>query len=219
MRPVSAMSVLGVFLMTRACVATANKTAEIGSRSVMTRLRRASLIGLVLLVLLVGLPSVKAADLNVGVVDIETILSELPERAALEEKLGKEFAALRAEVDTKWNEVAQLSKELEGSKKALSAKGQSELQGQLIEKETSLSEYWNQTAESIRARTEALSGELSERVEGALVRYAKGEGYDLLFDKKSGKLIYALEAFDCTDAAMRAVLGTTGNSTATPEPE
>lgn len=149
----------------------------------------------------------EAADVKVGVVDVEAILEQVPERAEVERQLSEKFAVLQKEVDARWAEVASLSKELEGMDSSLSAKGQADFQAELIQKETALSEYWNKTAEKIRAETESVSAALSRRVEEVVTAFAKGNGYDLVFDKKSGKLVYSSESFDQTDAVLKAVLG------------
>lgn len=151
--------------------------------------------------------SALATELKVGVVDVTAIIDSLPERQAVENDLSQRFDALRKEVDTRWQDVANLSKELESIDGALSEQGVTEHQEELIKRETALSEYWNATSEKIRAETSAASEKLSRRVEEAVERFARDNGFDLIFDRSSGKLVYSAERFDQTDNVLHAVLG------------
>ncbi len=144
---------------------------------------------------------------KIGVVDVEAILTALPERAAVESTLKLKLATLQKDVDGRWAEVARLSAELKEMQTAGGNKeGIAQSQENIIKKETELSAYWNSMADRIRAETELMSVELSGAVEQAITRFAKDNSYQLMFDSKSGKLIYAAEGLDCTDAALKVVL-------------
>lgn len=156
--------------------------------------------------LFVGTVPLLAHEIKIGVVDVESILLQFPEHKELEKKLKEEIGHLQEESDARWKEVADLYRDIENEKHALSETGVMARQEDLIRKETELGEFWNLAAEEIQSRTEAAAQKLSKRVEQGIKEFAIESGYDLLFDRSSGKLLYSSDQFDCTDAASRIVL-------------
>ncbi len=151
------------------------------------------------------------------VVNVEHLLSRLPEKQQTEISLRKEFDRIRKQVDKEFKDIERLNQEFDQKRAALSAQRAAEMQDDLIRKEKKLSEKWNQAAAQMKARTEEVAQQFSHQIERAILRYAKELSVDLVFEKTSGKLIYASPAMDRTTHILDRVLAVQGPAKGDPK--
>jgi Skp family chaperone for outer membrane proteins len=147
-------------------------------------------------------PPALADELRVAVVDIEQAVQRLPETVALEEDVDAQLAELRAEVQRRWGELQKLSGELAGTRAALSETGARRRQETIIKKEQALGEFWDQESERIKDVTRKRSEALYHEIEAGVSSFARKHDYNLVFDRKSGRLLYADKTFDQTPALL-----------------
>jgi len=144
--------------------------------------------------------------LEIAVVEIESIINQLPEKQELEAGLKDELHRLQEEVDKDWNAILAGSEDLADKQEGLSPEGIARRQNEMISKEAELGEYWNKTAEKIKRRTEEVAQGFSKKVEQQIAEFARQNSYDLVFDRASGKLIYAAGHLNQTQAVLDQIL-------------
>lgn len=171
-------------------------------------IRRRTMVPLLILAGFLTLPVQAGEALKVVTVDLEKLISRLPGKVSVEADLKRENEALRAQVDAAWEELRKLNVDFKKREALLNPAASAKLQEELLSKERALSERWNKAAEDIRRRTEKAARQFSTRVENSIRAYAQGEELDLVFDRKSGRLIYAAERFDRTEDIMARLIGT-----------
>ena len=147
------------------------------------------------------------AEARIAVVDLSRLVEAAPGRSEAEAALQKQVAALEGEVLTRWVEVQKRSKEFEVASQAMSERGRAAQQEGVLKTEAELGAFWKTASEQIQALSEAASKELTRTVEEAVARFAESEGYDLVFDRSSGRLLYAAKAYGQTEGVLPFLLG------------
>ena len=139
-----------------------------------------------------------AGDVEIAVIDLERIVNQLPETARIETDVRAEMEKLRTRVDARWKEIGVLSHELASTRKALSEAEAARRQKALMVKERELSEFWTDESERIKRDAAKAGRAVSERIESRIAEHAANKGYALVFDRKSGRLMYADKKFNRT---------------------
>lgn len=145
-------------------------------------------------------PSTSSAgqELRIAVVDLATVTEQMPEKKAVEATVQAEAEALDIDVQNRWKELGRLSQDIKSKEKALSAEALVERQEEIIRKEKELSEYWEKRSSEIRRSATDVSGAISKLIRSSVSDMAKRKGFDLVFDRESGRLLYANDRFDHT---------------------
>ena len=137
-------------------------------------------------------------DLRIAVVDLATVTEQMPEKKNIEAKVQAQVAALDLDVQNRWKELGRLSQDLKSKEKALNAEALAERQQEIISKERELSEYWEKRSSEITRSATNVSGAISKLIQSSVSDMAKQKGFDLVFDKQNGRLLYASDRFDHT---------------------
>lgn len=135
---------------------------------------------------------------RIAVVDLAVAAENMPGKKDVEAHIQAQIEALNREIETRWKEVEKLNEEFDASRKALSAEGQAEYQAKIIHKEKDISEYWAKRSEEIRRSATDGAGAFSELIRLSISDMAGKKGFDLVFDKENGRLLYASDRFDHT---------------------
>jgi len=153
------------------------------------------------------LPSIPAAgqELHIAVVDLAAVAEQMPEKKDVEAKVQAEVTALDREIQTRWKELGRLNQDFKSDEKTLNAKTLTDRQDEIIRKEKELSEYYEKRSSEIKRSATDVSGAFSKLIRSALADMANQKGFDLVFDKENGRLLYANDRFDRT-GDLQAVL-------------
>jgi outer membrane protein len=160
---------------------------------------------LLALVLVLALPSVLAAQANLGYVDMQRVLDE----SALGKKLQDE---LRAQFEPKAKELGQEERELVQMQETLKRDSALMSTSQLKKKEGELKErvdaYQKKAAaaqqELVKAQQEK-APDLVGPARDAVTKVAKGKGLSMVMDPRATGLIYWDPSLEITDAVIKAM--------------
>lgn len=146
------------------------------------------------------LPSIPATgqELRIAVVDLAAVAEQMPEKKDIEVKVQAEVAALDREIQNRWKDLGRLNQDFKSDEKTLNAKALTDRQEEIIRKEKELSEYYEKRSSEIKRSATDVSGAFSKLIRSALADMANQKGFDLVFDKENGRLLYANDRFDRT---------------------
>lgn len=164
---------------------------------------------LVLLFLLVGgwagITTAQAQE--IGYVDTEYVLNQIPEYATVQQKLDKLEQKWRSEIQQKEREIQKLEQEFE-ARELLYTEEERKKKQQAIrqarrEVEQLRQKYFGPEGQ-LYSRQKDLMRPLQERILKAAETVATTEGYDYVVDKKGEALfLYAREEHDLSDKVLR----------------
>jgi Skp family chaperone for outer membrane proteins len=129
---------------------------------------------------------------------LAAVAEQMPEKKSIEVKVQAEVAALDREIQNRWKELGRLNQDFKSDEKTLSAKALTDRQDEIIRKEKDLSEYYEKRSSEIKRSATDVSGAFSKLIRSALADMANQKGFDLIFDKENGRLLYANDRFDRT---------------------
>lgn len=160
-------------------------------------------------VLVAGLSSPTAlfAQQKIGYVDTEYILNEMPEYAAVQQKLDELEQNWREEIQEKQKEVRTLEQEFE-ARELLYTDEERQRKREAIQKardevEQLRQRYFGPEGE-LYTRQQDLMRPLQERVLEATEAVATADGYDYVVDRKGETLfLFAREEHDLSDRVLR----------------
>lgn len=152
-------------------------------------------------------PSISAAgqEPRIAVVDLAAVAEQMPEKKDVEAKVQAEVAALDREVQNRWKELGRLNQDFKSDEKTLNAKTLTDRQDEIIRKEKELSEYYEKRSSEIKRSATDVSGAFSKLIRSSVADMARQKGFDLVFDKENGRLLYANDRFDHTGDLLEAL--------------
>jgi outer membrane protein len=149
-----------------------------------------------------------SGGVKVGIIDIQQAIVATNEGA-------RDFEALQKKFEPKRNELAGLSSEIEGLKKQLSTQGDKmneEARATLMKQIESKQKVLQRTGEDAQNDYQQQQNEIAQRILQKMApvidKYAKGNGYGLLFDSSNpwpqGPLLWATAGVDLTKTIVDA---------------
>lgn len=136
------------------------------------------------------------------VIDSEKVFKSLEEYNNAMTKLDELGKAYQAEVDNKYKSIESLYNSYMQQKEALSASTRASIEQQILQKEEAAQKYqqdmFGDNGELMKKRIELIKP-IQTKVFGAIEKYAKDNGYDLVLDKASNaSILYLNNAIDRT---------------------
>ncbi|MBE6197830.1 MAG: OmpH family outer membrane protein [Rikenellaceae bacterium] len=136
------------------------------------------------------------------VIDSEKVFKSLDEYNNAMTKLDELGKAYQAEVDNKYKSIESLYNSYMQQKEALSASTRASIEQQILQKEEAAQKYqqdmFGDNGELMKKRIELIKP-IQTKVFGAIEKYAKDNGYDLVLDKASNaSILYLNNAIDHT---------------------
>lgn len=179
----------------------------------MRHARRASRIGAAALVaVLAGAGGARAADLRVGYIDSARIFTEFKEAQEAQARFDRLVTGWRDEALEKEKAVTQLRQEVRDQSPILSSMRRQEkeaaLQRAVSEYDAFIQEIWGPTGRA-SAENERATGEIVQRIRGAVEKVAGQKGLELVFDAASGYLVYADKNLDLTSEVLAELAAST----------
>lgn len=147
------------------------------------------------------------AQQEIGYVDTEYVLDQMPEYATVQQKLDKLEQQWRTEIQQKQQEVQKLEEEFQ-ARELLYTDEERQQKRQAIQNarrkvEQLRQRYFGPEGE-LYSRQQELMRPLQERILEAAENVATAEGYDFVVDKKGEVLfLYAREEHDLSDQVLR----------------
>ncbi|MEO5989193.1 MAG: OmpH family outer membrane protein [Candidatus Eisenbacteria bacterium] len=161
----------------------------------------ARLFGLTLVLALLSVAPLGAADLRIGYIDSSRIFLEYKDAQEAQSRFDRQVQGWRDEAVEKEKTVQQLRQEVRDQAPILSALKRQEkeaaLQRAISEYETFIQEIWGPQGRASQENTRATE-EVVTQVRQVVEKIASQKGLELVFDSASGFLIYADRTLDLT---------------------
>lgn len=146
-----------------------------------------------------------SAELKIGFINSERILSEYQGTKDAEEKLKKEYAKWEQEATERQKKMQEMKDQIEKQSLLLSAERKKELEDQLkqemIEYQKFLQEKFGQQGE-IAKKNEVVLQPIIDKVNKILDQIAQNENYDFIFDAR-GSVVWAKKGYDLTEKVIQ----------------
>ncbi len=152
--------------------------------------------------LLILLPSAsEAADLKIGFVNQERILRESSPAKRAQDKLDKEFALRRTELDRMEKQGRELEATLQKESVTLPEAERTAKERQLAQLARDVQRMQREFREDVNLRRNEELASLQERANKVIAGIAEKEKFDLIFQEA----VYASSKIDITDKVIKAL--------------
>ena len=142
-------------------------------------------------------------------VDTEYILGKIPAYQQAQQKLDNYSKQWQGEVEAKFKELDDMYKKYQSEVDILPDATKTKRENEIIAKEKEAKElqkkYFGTDGELSKKRQELIKP-IQDNVYNALKSVATEGGYDYIFDKVSGDIIYASEKYDESDAVLKKII-------------
>ncbi|MCQ2250181.1 MAG: OmpH family outer membrane protein [Bacteroidales bacterium] len=142
-------------------------------------------------------------------VDTEYILGKIPAYQQAQQKLDNYSKQWQGEVEAKFKELDDMYKKYQSEVDILPDATKTKRENEIIAKEKEAKElqkkYFGNDGELSKKRQELIKP-IQDNVYNALKSVATEGGYDYIFDKVSGDIIYASEKYDESDAVLKKII-------------
>ena len=145
---------------------------------------------------------------KIAVVDINAVLTELPEYVEAQTKLDKIAAEWNQEIAAEYDKIKSLYNKYQAEQVLLSDEVKGQREKEITQKEAQVRELqkrkFGQEGELFLKRREIINP-IQERVFGAIETFAVDRGYDIILDKSGGSagVLFTGDDFDKTDLIKR----------------
>jgi len=163
------------------------------------------LIGFTVVLGILGWGTV-AAQIKIGYVDSQKILSAFPPALDAQKKLevesnkwGQELQKMQEDLKTLQNQLDQQSLLLSEAKKKEKAQ---QLQDLAIKIQQYQNEKWGNNGEFFKRRGELLQPVL-DQINNAINKVGDEEAYDFIFDSVAGNVLFAKDKYNLTDKILK----------------
>lgn len=165
---------------------------------------------LIIAVLLVNFSqSQTAKGAKVGYIDMDYILSKLPEYAEAKGKLEQKAITWKQEIETKKNDINKLKSELEAEKALLTKELFNEKEAEIKEQEKQLLEYQQKRfgpQGDLIIQKQGLIKPVQDQVFNIVQDIAEKRKYDFIFDKSSDlTMLFTSERFDISEFVIKEI--------------
>lgn len=142
-------------------------------------------------------------------VDTEYILNKIPAYTEAQQKLDNMSKSWQTEVEASFAKVDEMYKKFQAESDLLPQATKTEKENEIVVKEKEAKElqkkYFGAKGELAKKRQELIKP-IQDNVYNALKSVAQEAGYDYVFDKVTGDIIYANEKYDESDAVLNKII-------------
>ena len=160
--------------------------------------------------------SVIIAEIKIGYIDSNEIMSNFEEVRQVQVDLEKEQRRLEGEFNNLVNQLDSLKQEFERQRLLMSESRRQEKGNEIINMEQSVQKFqlekFGPEGEIYRKQNELLKPVLG-KIDVAIQKIGSERGYDFILDAMSGALLYALDSHNLTEDVMDELSKTTGSVT------
>ena len=139
-----------------------------------------------------------AAD-KLGVVDVQRVLDTVDEGRKAKADFQKEIDSKKTELARKQQEVKKAEESFEKQKLILSPSAVEDKRKDLENKRTELQKFMMNLQADMQKREMQLSGDILKKIRSVIEKVGRDGGYDIVWEKIEGGIVYAKPAFDLTD--------------------
>ncbi len=159
----------------------------------------------IILILCITMPVFLLAEMKIGYIDSNRIMSEFAEVPAIQAELEKEQRALEAQYNKMLGTLDSLKTNFDKQRLLYSEQKRDEKLKEISETERKLQtfqmEKFGPQGEIYRTESELLQPILV-KIDNAIKIVGAERGYDYILDANSGAIVYALNSHDMTDKVL-----------------
>ena len=150
--------------------------------------------------------SVLVSEFKIGYLNADKILTELDEVRQVQIQLEKEQRKIESDYMNLEMELDSLFRSYEQQKMLMSEERRTKLEKTLTDKQAEIQRF---QAEKVGPQGEIykihdqLMAPVYAKIDGAIQKVGKQEGYDYIFNVVSGGIVYALPQYDLTDLVVK----------------
>ncbi len=167
-------------------------------------------------ILLMLLLSFSVAEIKIGYVDSNEIMSNFEEVRQVQVDLEKEQRRLESEFNSLVAQLDSLQQDYERQRLLMSETRRQEKENEIINMKKSAEEFqlkkFGPEGEIYRKQNELLKPVL-KKIDDAIQKVGNEQGYDFILDTMSGALLYALDSHNLTEDVMDELSKATGSVT------
>ncbi|NOZ07807.1 MAG: OmpH family outer membrane protein [FCB group bacterium] len=159
----------------------------------------------ILIILCIALPVVLLAEMKIGYIDSNAIMSQYSEVPPVQAELEKEQRALEVQFNQLTQKLDSLKANFEKQRLLYSESKRVEKQNEINDLETRVQNYqmekFGPNGEIYKKQNELLKPILA-KIDAAIKVVGAERGYDYILDANSGAIVYALDSHDMTEAVL-----------------
>ena len=168
------------------------------------------------LILFTLLLSLLAADVKIGYVDSNQIMSNFEEVRQVQVDLEKEQRRLESDFNELIAQLDSLQQDYERQRLLMSETRRAEKENEIINLKKTAEEFqlkkFGPEGEIYKKQNELLKPVL-KKIDDAIQKVGSDQGYDFILDAMSGALLYALDSHNLTEDVMDELIKATGSIT------
>ena len=155
------------------------------------------------------------ADVKIGYIDSNEIMSKFEEVRQVQVDLEKEQRKLQSEMEGLIQQLDSLKQEYDRQRLLMSDARRQEKEQELIKKEQKIQQFqmekFGPEGEIYRKQNQLLKP-VSSKIHEAIQEVAKRQGYDYILDAVGGAIVYALDSNNLTEDVMEELRKSTTSS-------
>ena len=164
------------------------------------------MIKLINKVLLISFLSILVSEVKIGYLNADKILTELDEVRQVQIQLEKEQRKIESDYMNLEMELDSLLRSYEQQKMLMSEERRGKLEKTLTDKQAELQRFQMEKVGpqgEIYKIHDQLMAPVYAKIDEAIQKVGKQEGYDYIFNVVSGGIVYALPQYDLTDLVVK----------------
>ena len=162
-------------------------------------------MGYKFLISIILFSSILLADVKIGYIDSNEIMSKFEEVRQVQVDLEKEQRKLQSEMEGLIQQLDSLKQEYDRQRLLMSDARRQEKEQDLIKKEQNIQKFqmekFGPEGEIYRKQNQLLKPVLS-KIDEAIQEVGKRQGYDYILDAVGGAIVYALDSNNLTEDVM-----------------
>ncbi|MCA9515326.1 MAG: OmpH family outer membrane protein [Myxococcales bacterium] len=166
-------------------------------------MRRALITVLALTFLVTFVGAASAADLKIGVVDVEYVILKSKAGTAAKDKLKKLFDKKQKELDEKQKELLDLKGKLENPSSMLTDDKKKEMLRTYQEGLMALQEAYLKNQQDLAKKEQELMKPILKDLEEVLTKMAEEGGYDMIVNRSQQGVLWSKKDHDITEAVIK----------------
>lgn len=154
------------------------------------------IVSLSVLLLLLAITSVNAAEIKVGFVNISNLMEKAPQAESARTALEREFDSRDNKLTSTRDEILRLEDQLKKDGEIMSESKRADLERDILRRKRDFNREKDELKEDFNIRRNEELGKLQREVYGVIVDVAKKENYDLMVTES---VLYASDKIDVTE--------------------
>jgi outer membrane protein len=149
-----------------------------------------------------ALPRAARADIKIGYVDLQRVLTETDDGKQATSKLKADFEKKQKDLDARQEELKKLKGDLDKQQAILKPEALAQKQGELQQKLVQLQETYMRLQKDLAEKEEEAKQRIIRKTRAVAAQIAQAEGFAFILEANTG-LLYAPASNDLTNELIR----------------